>query len=91
MVCVPAGRALLAQLALFVFPLPVSATALQPLSKLPLALKRTLPVGSLPVTLALNVIAEPSLAGFAELANAVLVAGKETPASPHASISAMRE
>src|SRR6266567_2302871 len=75
MLCVPAAKVLLLQVAVFEFALPVgSATAPQPLSVVPSAVKATLPVGALAVTVALNVTLAPAVDGLSELARlAVLV------------------
>ena len=91
MLCVPAARVLMEQVALFVLPLPLRATALQPLNGLPFAVNPTVPVGLLPVTVALKATLVPCIAGLAELTRVVLLAGKPVGAPPHASISMMRE
>ena len=62
------------QVALLLLPLPVgSATALQPLSVVPSAVKPTLPVGALPVTVAVNVTLAPTVDGVKEVARPVLL------------------
>ena len=50
------------------------ATALQPLSVVPSAVKATLPVGALPVTVAVKVTLAPTTDGLTELDNVVLLA-----------------
>src|SRR5437016_1214815 len=56
-----------------VLPAPVSATAAQPLSVVPSALKATLPVGATPLTVAVKVTLTPATDGLAELDNAVVL------------------
>ena len=73
MPCVPAARALVEHRAVRVLPDPVSATALQPAIELLLSVKLTVPVGALPVTLAVNATVVPSADGFAELTSVVVV------------------
>jgi hypothetical protein len=74
MLWLPAARLLVLQLAVLVLALPLgSATAAQPLKAEPSALKATLPVGALPLTLAVNVTLAPAVAGLAELARVVVV------------------
>src|SRR6478736_5574760 len=53
--------------AVLLLPLPASATALQPLIEFAPSLKLTLPVGLLPVTVAVNVTLVPTVDGFFEL------------------------
>ena len=76
MPCVPCVRALLLHVAVLLLALPPgSATAEQPASATPSAVKATLPVGALPLTVAVNVTPAPTTDGLAELATAaVLVA-----------------
>jgi hypothetical protein len=74
MLCVPVARALVAQTAVRAFPLPANATAPQPLIDAPPSRKLTEPVGLLPVTVAVRVIADPAVDGLAELASVVVVA-----------------
>ena len=70
----PTARLAVLQTAIRLLPLPVSATALQPLSEvLPSAVKLTLPVGLLPVTVAVKVTLAPAVAGFSELESVVVV------------------
>ena len=74
MLCVPALRLAVLQVAVFELAVPVgSATALQPLSVVPSAVKATLPVGALPVTVAVKVTFAPTAAGLAELARLVVL------------------
>ena len=73
MLCVPAARLLVLQLAVFVLPLPESATGAQPPIELPASVKAILPVGAFPVTVAVKVTLAPTGAGFAELTNVVVV------------------
>jgi hypothetical protein len=69
MLCVPCARLLLLQVAVLLLALPAgSATALQPLSAAPSALNATLPVGAVPVTVAVKVTLAPTTDGLAELA-----------------------
>ena|SRR5437773_1028262 len=75
MLCVPAARLLVLQPAVFEFAVPVgSATALQPLSVVPSAVKATLPVGAEPLTVAVKVTFAPTVDGLAELLSVVSVA-----------------
>lgn len=73
MLCVPAVSALVMHCAVRVLPDPASATALQPASELPLSVKLIVPVGALPVTLAVNVTDAPIAEGLAELTSVVVV------------------
>ncbi len=74
MLCAPALR-LLVQVAVLVLALPVgSATAPQPVSVVPSAVKATFPVGALPFTVAVKVTLAPTNDGVPELASDVLVA-----------------
>ena len=74
--CVPSVRPLVLQVAVLELAEPAgSATAPQPVSVVPSAVKPTLPVGALPVTVAVKVTLAPTSDGLAELATAaVLVA-----------------
>ena len=49
------------------------STAPQPATVLPASVKFTVPVGAVPVTLAVNVTLAPSVDGFAELVSVVVV------------------
>jgi hypothetical protein len=71
--CVPAPNALLEHCAVRVLPEPLSVTAPQPATVLPASVKFTVPVGAVPVTLAVNVTVVPSVEGFTELASVVVV------------------
>ena len=63
------------QVAVFELAVPVGrATALQPLSVVLSTLKSTLPVGALPVTVAVKVTFAPKADGLAELARLVVLA-----------------
>ena len=73
MLCVAAVSALVLQAAVLLLPLPVSATALQPLIELAPSLKLTLPVGLLPATVAVKVTLVPTVDGFSELTSVVVV------------------
>src|SRR5208282_3703176 len=74
MECVPTVRAVVAHCAVRVLPEPDSAAAPQPLSVVPSAVNPTLPVGALPVTVAVNVTLAPKVEGVNEVATAVVVA-----------------
>ena len=76
MLWVPTLRLALLHVVVLVFAAPAgSATAPQPAIVLPPSVKPTLPVGAVPVTVAVKVTLVPTTAGLAELANAaVLVA-----------------
>ena len=68
MLWVPNASVLVPQAAL---PL-LSGTALQPLNVVPSLVKLTLPVGLLPVTVAVKVTLAPAVAGFCELLSVVV-------------------
>ena len=73
MLWVPAERLLVVHAAVFVFPAPLRATALQPVMVLPLSVKVTLPVGLLLLlTVAVKVTLEPTGAGLAELTSEIV-------------------
>jgi hypothetical protein len=76
MLCVPTPRLALLHVAVLVFAAPAgSATAPQPVIVLPPSVKAMLPVGAVPIIVAVKVTLVPTTDGFAELANvAVLVA-----------------
>jgi hypothetical protein len=74
MLWVPVARVDVAQLVVRMLPLPASATAEQPLIEAPPSLKLIVPVGLLPVTVAVKVTVAPLFEGLSELANVVLVA-----------------
>jgi hypothetical protein len=67
-------RLLVAQAAVRVLPLPPTATAAQPAIDVAPSLKLTVPVGALPLTVAVKVTFVPTVEGFAELLSAVVVA-----------------
>ena|SRR5207248_11631005 len=73
MLCVPAVNAPVAHAAVRALPLPERATALQPPIELPPSLKLMVPVGLLPVTVAVKVTVAPLFEGLSELTNTVLV------------------
>ena len=54
-------------------PMPVTADAAQPLIDVPPSLKFTLPVGAVPLTVAVNVTLAPDVDGLSELATAVVL------------------
>ena len=56
------------------FPLPLNAACLQPLIVAPSEVKATVPVGALPVTVAVKVTLVPPIDGFSELPSTVVVA-----------------
>src|ERR1051326_1757084 len=73
MLCVPTARLLVLHVAVFVLPLPLSATALQPVRELPPSVKFTLPVGVVPVTVAVKVTFVPTVAGVDDVASVVVL------------------
>src|SRR5208282_6464096 len=74
MLFVPAARLAELHVTLLLFALPVgSATAAQPLGVVPFAVKPTLPVGALPLTVAVKVTLAPSIDGLTELVSVVVV------------------
>ena len=68
---VPALKLLVLQAAVRVFPAPLKATPAQPAIDVPPSVKFTLPVGFVPVTVAVKVTGAPTVAGLAELASVV--------------------
>ena len=74
MLRVPAASVLVVHAAVRVLPLPVRATAEQPVIDVPPLVKLTPPVGASPVTDAVKVMLPPATDGFAELTSAVVVA-----------------
>ena len=74
MLCVPPVSAAVEHEAVRPFPLPNSEMAEHPASDVPPSVKFTLPVGLVPVTVAVNVTLDPALDGLAELPSVVLVA-----------------
>ena len=73
MLCVPTLSALVAQAAVRTLPLPVRETAEQPESELAPSLKLTVPVGALPVTVAVKVTLVPAVDGVSEVANPLVL------------------
>ena len=73
MLCAPAISVAVAHAAVRVFPVPVSATVPQPLIVAPLSVNFTVPVGALPITVAVKVTLLPTIAGLSELASVVVV------------------
>ena len=72
MLWVPTLRPALLHVAVLLFAAPAgSATAPQPEIALPPSVKATLPVGAVPVTVAVKVTLLPTIDGFAELARVV--------------------
>ena len=74
MLGLPAARLLVAQAAVRVLPVPASATAPQPEIEVPPLVKFNVPIGLLPVTVAVNVTLAPTVDGLAELASVVVLA-----------------
>src|SRR5712691_7452192 len=73
MLCVTAVRLAVLQVALLVLAVPVAkATAPQPLSVVPSAVKATLPVGAEPVTVAVKATLVPAVDGLSELVSVVV-------------------
>jgi hypothetical protein len=79
MLCVPTARLDVVHAAVRELPLPVNATAEQPEIAVPPSLKSMLPVGALPVTVAVSVTLAPTMDGFCELATIVLLAAAVMP------------
>ena len=71
MLCAPTASAALAHCAVRLPPNPVSATAEQPLIEFGPSLKLTVPVGALPLTVAVKVTAAPADDGVSEVASEV--------------------
>jgi len=67
MLCVPTLRLLVAQVAVRILPEPVSATAVQPAIDVVPSLKFTMPVGAVPLTVAVKVTLVPAVDGVNEL------------------------
>ena len=72
MLCTPAASADVVHAAVRVFPVPASATAVQPASGVPASLNATVPVGAVPVTLAVSVTLWPAVDGLVPLASVVV-------------------
>src|ERR1700682_6526139 len=76
MLWVPTLRALVMQVALRVLPAPVTADAAQPaIDDTTPSLKFTVPVGLVPITVAVNVTLAPNVDELSELASVVVVPG----------------
>ncbi len=91
MLCVATDNVAVEQAAVRMLPLPASATAEQPAIDAPPSVKLTLPVGAVPVTVAVNVTLAPDVDGFSELTSVVVVGARPPPTAVQASISATRE
>ena len=87
MLWLPTVRLLVLQVAVLLLPVPESTAAPQPPIGVPPSVKLTLPVGALPVTVAVKVTPAPSVDGLSELESVVVVGGR----TPQASTSVMRE
>ena len=74
MLWLPTPRPAVEHRAVREFPLPANATAEQPVIGVTPSLNATLPVGPLPLTVAVNVTLDPNAEGLIELANVVEVA-----------------
>ena len=73
MLCVPTVRLPVAQVALRTLPAPVSAAVAQPAIDAPPSKKLTVPVGEVPVTVAVKVRFAPTVDGLAELPSVLAV------------------
>ena len=73
MLCVPTLRLLVAQVAVRILPEPASVAAVQPVIEVAPSLKFTVPVGALPLTVAVKVTLAPATDGLAELDKAVVL------------------
>ena len=78
MPCVPAASALVVHFAVRLLPEPLSATAEQPPIELVPSLKFTVPVGELPLMVAVKVTAVPAFGEAAEETIAVVLAAMVT-------------
>ena len=67
MLCVPTVRLPVAQVAVRILPEPVSAAAAQPAIEVPPSWKLTVPVGAVPLTVAVRVTLAPTVDGVSEL------------------------
>src|SRR5438477_11602912 len=74
MLCVPTASALVLQLAVRMLPLPPTDAAEHPATDVPPSKKLTLPVGALPVTVAVNVAVVPTDDGVREVAMPTVLA-----------------
>src|SRR6185369_6393050 len=86
MLCVPTARLLMRQLALLGLP-TLSVVAGQPIA-LPLSVKVTLPLGALPLTVAVRVSVVPATTGVADVASVVIVGALVTSTRRTASAAA---
>ena len=73
MLCVPTARLDVVHAAVRELPLPVKDTAAHPTIDVPPSWKLTLPVGALPVTVAVSVTLAPAATELAELIRFVVV------------------
>ena len=73
MLCAPTARLLVLQVTVRVLPVPTSAAGAQ--IALPPSVKLTLPVGLVPVTVAVKVTLLPTVAGVGALPSVVVVGG----------------
>jgi hypothetical protein len=73
MLCVAALKALVVHAAVLLLPLPASAIALQPVIELAPSLKLMVPVGAIPLMVAVNVTLAPAVEGFFELMTVVVL------------------
>src|ERR1041385_2716983 len=73
MLCVPTVRLPVAQVAVRILPEAVSAIALQPAIEVPPSRKFTVPVGAVPLTVAVKVTLAPTADGVSELAIPVVL------------------
>src|SRR6266700_1849790 len=73
MLCAPTGSVLILQVAILLLPDPLSATAPHPVSAVAFSVKLTFPVGTVPVTAAVNVTVVPAITGLPELVRFTLL------------------
>jgi hypothetical protein len=73
MLCVPTPSADVAHVAVRALPLPLNVAAEQPEIDAPPSMKLTLPPGTLPLTVAVNVTEAPCADGVSEVATAVVL------------------
>src|SRR5512139_3734084 len=73
MVWLPTAKPPLLQVAARVLPLPAKAPAVQPLMALPPSVKLTVPLGALPLTVAVKVTLCPNALGLADELSTVVV------------------
>src|SRR5437016_5188995 len=73
MLWVPAVSVLVAQVAVRILPDPASPCAVHPASDVEPSRNLTLPVGALPVTVAVNVTLAPAVDGVSDVASRVVV------------------